>query len=45
MMMMQGLPLEDLIRKVSDPLKAKKLGEDPDHPVRSDWDEVKNQIM
>jgi len=40
-----GKPLEEVIRKTADAAKAKKMGNDPDHPIRDDWDVVQDDIM
>jgi predicted NAD-dependent protein-ADP-ribosyltransferase YbiA (DUF1768 family) len=40
-----GMPLEELIRKAADPLRAKKMGEDKDIPPRSDWKDKQEEVM
>lgn len=40
-----GMPLEELIRKAADPLKAKKMGEVKDIPPRNDWKENQEEVM
>lgn len=39
------MPLEELIRKAADPLRAKKMGEDKDIPPRSDWKDKQEEVM
>lgn len=39
------MPLEELIRKAADPLKAKKMGEDKDIPPRNDWKDKQEEVM
>jgi len=40
-----GLPMEELIRKTPDPLRAKKIGEVKGIPPRSDWKDKQEEIM
>jgi predicted NAD-dependent protein-ADP-ribosyltransferase YbiA (DUF1768 family) len=40
-----GMPLEELIRKAVDPLRAKKMGEDKDIPPRGDWKDKQEEVM
>jgi DNA-directed RNA polymerase II subunit RPB2 len=36
---------QEAIRMTPTPLRAKKLGLDPNHPVRGDWDAIKECVM
>ena len=36
---------QEAIRVAPTPVKARQLGTQPDHPIRSDWDSVKESIM
>ncbi len=40
-----GTPREDAVRQAPDPMSAKKLGGDRTHPLRPDWEAVKDDIM
>jgi len=40
-----GLPMEELIRKTPDPLRAKKIGEVKGIPPRSDWKDKQEEII
>ena len=35
----------ELIRLTSSPAKARKLGTEIGHPIRPDWDEIRNDVM
>jgi len=36
---------QELIRRASTPAKAKKMGRDRAHPVRGDWETIKDRVM
>lgn len=36
---------QDAIRQAPSPLRAKKMGLSPEHPVRGDWDAIKERVM
>ena len=40
-----GTPQVDLIRKAKTPKDAAKMGRDRSHPLRPDWEQVKDDIM
>ena len=40
-----GTPLADLIRKLRKPQDARRVGAEINWPVRTDWDEVQEEIM
>ncbi|HAA32530.1 MAG TPA: Swarming motility protein ybiA [Cyanobacteria bacterium UBA8553] len=40
-----GTPHADLIRQVKTPKDAAKMGRDRKRPLRSDWEQVKDEIM
>lgn len=40
-----GTPYAELIRTVKKPKDAARLGRDRKHPIRSDWEQVKEQVM
>jgi ribA/ribD-fused uncharacterized protein len=40
-----GTPIEEKIRLASSPMAAAKMGRDRHHPLRADWEAVKEEIM
>lgn len=40
-----GTPYAELIRTVRKPKDAARLGRDRKHPIRPDWEQVKEQVM
>eukprot|EP01103_Thecamoeba_quadrilineata_P001842 TRINITY_DN11700_c0_g1_i1.p1 TRINITY_DN11700_c0_g1~~TRINITY_DN11700_c0_g1_i1.p1 ORF type:complete len:160 (-),score=33.05 TRINITY_DN11700_c0_g1_i1:46-525(-) len=40
-----GTPVEEEIRKTDSPARAAKKGRSREHPIRPDWDKIKDQIM
>ena len=40
-----GLSYADFIRSAASPAEARKLGRDPGHPLRPDWNSVKEDVM
>ena len=40
-----GTPHEDAIRLASSPKQAAQMGRDRKHPLRTDWESVKNDVM
>ena len=40
-----GTPQEDAVRQAPDPMTAKQKGGDRTHPLRPDWEAVKDDVM
>ena len=40
-----GTPWADTIRQAETPRAAKELGQSTEHPLRPDWDEIKQRVM